>query len=480
MNLQIPDFSKARTLVVGDLMLDKYWKGSTSRISPEAPVPVVHVRDCENRPGGAGNVALNLAVLCGSTMLDGYVGKDAAGAQLKSLLEESGVQCCFELLPEVTTVSKMRVLSSHQQLLRLDFEEGFFDLDDTVLLARFEKSIAQVDVIVLSDYAKGTLSLVPEFIKMARQAGKTVLIDPKGNDFSIYRGASLLTPNMGEFEAIVGRCHNDEQVVAGAENLRQELALDALLVTRGERGMTLIREAHPPVHFPTRAREVFDVTGAGDTVISVLAAALAAGQPMDAATGLANLAAGIAVSKLGAVAVTAEDMQVAISSHQQPKFVSASKMLDETSLLDIIHRAKALGERIVFTNGCFDILHAGHVRYLEQARCLGDRLLIAVNDDASVSDLKGDSRPINNLQQRMTVLAALESVDWVVSFSESTPARLISELLPDVLVKGGDYQPDEIAGADSVRENGGEIIVLDFHEGHSTTRIINSILENKD
>ena len=375
----------------------------------------------------------------------------------------------------MATVTKMRVLSRHQQLIRLDFEEPLQGQHDTALLDRFAAALDDADVVVLSDYAKGALSQVAEMIALARSKNKPVLVDPKGHDFSHYRGATLLTPNRGEFEAVVGVCRDDDEFAVRARALCEDLDLQALLVTRSEQGMSLLLRGQSMQHFPARAREVFDVTGAGDTVISVLAAALAAGQTLPMATALANEAAGIAVARLGAVAVTVDELRAAISPRGSIEAGFPLGVIDENDLAVLVKRVRCQGERVVMTNGCFDILHAGHVAYLEQARRLGDRLIVAVNDDASVAALKGAGRPINSLSQRMVVLAALQSVDWVLPFSESTPERLICHLQPDLLVKGGDYRPEQIAGYDCVTAAGGEVRVLDFAEGCSTSAIIDAI-----
>ncbi len=479
MTLRIPPFEQASVLVVGDLMLDRYWQGATSRISPEAPVPVVKVDDLEARAGGAGNVAINVARLGARVAVNGLVGCDEAGNMMLSLLEEAGVQCSFELNPHVQTITKLRVLSRHQQLLRMDFEASLAEYADVALLEGMKRDLVDSDVVVLSDYAKGTLSQVQAMIQLARESGTPVLIDPKGDEMEKYRGATLLTPNLSEFEALVGRCASDDELVEKGIALRDRLALEALLITRSERGMTLLQRDHAPLHLPTRAREVFDVTGAGDTVISMLAAAVAAGQSLAEATALSNLAAGIVVGKLGTASISVDELHAAIQADVSTESTIATGMLEEPALLQAVQRARDLGERIVMTNGCFDILHAGHVGYLEQAKALGDRLIVAVNDDASVRCLKGASRPINGLDERMTVLAALRSVDWVVPFSEQTPERLICRVLPDVLVKGGDYQPHEIAGGGCVTAHGGEVVVLEFKDGCSTTKIITSIIESR-
>jgi D-beta-D-heptose 7-phosphate kinase/D-beta-D-heptose 1-phosphate adenosyltransferase len=332
----------------------------------------------------------------------------------------------------------------------------------------------QSQVVVLSDYGKGTLSQVEQFIRLARQLKKPVLVDPKGSDFSIYKQATLITPNLSEFEAVVGRCVDQQQIVERGLNLLTELELDALLVTRGEHGMSLLSKDADPLHLPTHAREVFDVTGAGDTVISVLAASLAAKKSLAEATQLANIGAGIVVGKMGTATVNTEELANALHGPRahQKGVCSLPELLKEREA------AKQSGEKIVATNGCFDILHPGHVRYLQQAKTLGDRLVVLVNSDASVQRLKGPERPVNKLDHRMEMLAALECVDWVVEFEQDTPKEVIDQLLPDILVKGGDYTDiTSIAGHESVLANGGEVRILSFIEGHSTTSIIQTIKE---
>jgi D-beta-D-heptose 7-phosphate kinase/D-beta-D-heptose 1-phosphate adenosyltransferase len=472
MKLSMPRFDQAPVLVVGDVMLDRYWHGGTSRISPEAPVPVVKVDQIEDRPGGAANVALNIAALGAPAMLVGITGIDEAADSLTDSLNAAGVNVHFQRLDQQPTIVKLRVMSRHQQLLRMDFEEAF-DTNADALAAEVERLLPQAKVLVLSDYGKGALKNHQVLIQAARRSGVPVLADPKGRDFSIYRGASLITPNLNEFETIVGRCLDEAELVAKGAALMQELELGALLVTRGEHGMTLLRPGHQALHLPARAREVFDVTGAGDTVISTLAAALAAGEELPQAVALANLAAGIVVGKLGTAAISAPELRRAVQREQG----SERGVLSLDQLLLAIDDARAHGEKIVFTNGCFDILHAGHVTYLEQARAQGDRLVLAVNDDASVSRLKGPGRPINSVDRRMAVLAGLGAVDWVVSFAEDTPERLLALVKPDVLVKGGDYGIDQVVGADIVRAYGGQVKVLGLVENSSTTAIVNKILD---
>ena len=470
--MQLPNYSTARVLVVGDLMLDRYWHGATSRISPEAPVPVVHVKQDEQRAGGAGNVALNIAALGAKASLLGFTGEDEAATALKKLLQQAKVLCLFQAIPGYPTITKLRVMSRHQQLIRLDFEDGFQQVDSDALLHLYHAELTQSQVVVLSDYGKGTLSQVQQFIRLAKQLDKPVLVDPKGSDFSIYKQATLITPNLNEFEAVVGRCSDQQQIVERGLNLINDFELEALLVTRGEHGMTLLSKHAEPLHLPTQAREVFDVTGAGDTVISVLAASLAAKKSLAEATQLANIGAGIVVGKLGTATVNTDELTRAL---QGPR-AHHKGVCGLPELLAERAAAKQNGEKIVATNGCFDILHPGHVRYLQQAKTLGDRLVVLVNSDASVQRLKGPERPVNPLEHRMEMLAALECVDWVVEFTDDTPKAVIDQLLPDILVKGGDYTDiTSIAGHESVLANGGEVKILSFIEGHSTTSIIQTI-----
>ncbi len=472
MSLHIPDFNQAQVLVLGDVMLDHYCYGDTSRISPEAPVPVVHIRGAEKRPGGAANVAMNIASLGAHTTLSGVVGDDDAGRLLTRHLEQSGVVCQLEPAEDFETITKMRILSRNQQLIRLDMEESIPANAAQKLGSKFSALLHSCTAVVLSDYGKGSLADCPALIQIARDAGCPVLVDPKGSDFSAYRGATIVTPNQSEFENVVGVCADQLMISERGENLRHELGLDALLITRGEHGMCLLQAQCEALHLPAQAHEVFDVTGAGDTVIGVLAASIGASEALDNSARLANVAAGLVVEKLGAATTTAEDLRLAISEQTLPQALVNHGVLDEAQLQLQVTQARARGERIVMTNGCFDLLHAGHVHYLREAARLGDRLLIAVNDDASVQRLKGLERPLNALQARMQVLAALEMVDWVIAFSEDTPAELIASVLPDVLVKGGDYQADEVAGASSVRAAGGRVEILEFLPGFSTSNLL--------
>jgi D-beta-D-heptose 7-phosphate kinase/D-beta-D-heptose 1-phosphate adenosyltransferase len=370
-------------------------------------------------------------------------------------------------------VTKLRILSQHQQLLRLDYEAESSRADVHLLYELYEQQLPSADIVILSDYAKGSLKDVEVFIQSARQKNIPVLVDPKSSDFSRYRGATLLTPNQKELEVVVGPCVTTDAIIEKGEALREALQLEAMLVTRGENGMMLLCAGKEPLQLSAQAHEVFDVTGAGDTVIAILAAALVSGYDLAQATAFANLAAGLVVEKLGAASVSSDEINLAIQGGRNIH----KGILTQEQIRSAVAKARQAGEKIVMTNGCFDILHAGHVSYLTSARQLGDRLLVAVNDDASVGRLKGRGRPIVPLAQRMAVLNALECIDWVVPFSEDTPERLICEMQPDILAKGGDYLPEEIAGAGCVEKAGGQVTILPLEEGCSTTYIIDSVRE---
>ena len=463
-----PEFESARIIVVGDVMLDRYWSGQASRISPEAPVPVVKVKTIEDRIGGAGNVALNIAKLGGKVTLLGVVGDDAESEILRKLLEVEGVVCDFVVEKSLRSICKLRVMAQHQQLIRLDFEDTPIKFDQDALKEALIRHFSGNDVVVFSDYGKGTLADVSAYIIAAKQAGMKVLVDPKGVDYQRYAQADLITPNLAELQAVVGACENDQQLIEKGRALLARCQIPTLLLTRGEAGMTLIE--NDQVHsLPAQAKDVFDVTGAGDTVIAVMALGVSLDMPLVESMYLANLAGGIVVGKLGTSTVSMQELMRAMHGDRD----SLYGIVSEQELVKLFARAKAHDEKIIMTNGCFDLLHAGHVTYLEQAKGLGDRLCVAVNSDASVKQLKGESRPINGLPERMTVLAALACVDWVVAFTEETPERLYCALLPDVIVKGGDYSPEQVAGGDCVIKAGGEVKILQFVDGQSTTAMIN-------
>jgi D-beta-D-heptose 7-phosphate kinase/D-beta-D-heptose 1-phosphate adenosyltransferase len=471
--MKLSDFSGVRLLVVGDVMLDKYWFGNVDRISPEAPVPIVHIKKEVLRMGGAGNVALNASALGARVQLLGLVGSDTAADQIEHLLKTHCVQSRVRYVVGGTTTTKIRVMSQGRQLIRLDIEDDFTKWDADLILADYTDKLGQVDGIILSDYAKGTLRYSEELIKRAVAAGKPVIVDPKGKDFSRYRGATLITPNLSEFESVVGRCDSEPELEARGCLLRDSLELEAILITRSEKGMTLLLRGELPLHLPARAQEVFDVTGAGDTVVATLGVALSSGFPLSEAAELANYAAGTVVTKIGTSTVSLQELQ-RVMLHPETE-VFQGGIVDEKTLQMGISAARSAGKRIVMTNGCFDILHPGHIDYLEKARALGDRLIVAINDDASVTRIKGAGRPINPLATRMRMLAALECVDWVISFSEDTPKRLYCLLLPDILVKGGDYREEEVVGGDCVTAAGGKVQIVNYLSGFSTTEFINRI-----
>ena len=472
-----PDFQHAAVLVVGDLMLDSFYYGATTRISPEAPVPVVKVERLEDLPGGAANVAMNIASLGASSQVIGIAGKDSAADILRQKLHAVGVICAFHQSVTASTIIKRRVISNHQQLLRMDFEAPFASDEWLNMKALADLWVEKSKVMVLSDYGKGTLVDPSYWIELAVQHQMRVLIDPKGQDFTKYQGAYLITPNMNEFEAVVGKVASERDLIAKAQQLIDKLNIHALLITRSEHGMSLIRQHHDILHLPAIAREIADVTGAGDTVIATLAATLAAGESLEQAVTLANVAASIAVSKLGTVAVSSPELQAEYYRQQGDHAThhSAAGVVTVDQLRLAVQQAKQRGEKIVFTNGCFDILHAGHVCYLKQAKAQGDRLVVALNSDESVTKLKGEGRPINTVSRRMSVLAGLESVDWVTCFTGDTPKALLQDIQPHVLVKGGDYDKKGVVGWQIVEAYGGEVKVMSLVKNCSTTAIVDKI-----
>jgi D-beta-D-heptose 7-phosphate kinase/D-beta-D-heptose 1-phosphate adenosyltransferase len=466
--VKMPEFNSARIIVIGDVMLDRYWSGQALRISPEAPVPVVKVKAVEDRVGGAGNVALNIAKLGGKVTLLGVVGDDAEGEILKQLLEEQGVICDFVVEKSTRSICKLRVMAQHQQLIRMDFEDTPIKFDRKSLEKSLVSHFPENNVVVFSDYGKGTLADVSNYIDEAKRAGIKVLVDPKGTDYQRYAKADLITPNQVELQAVVGACISDQELIEKGRTLLVQCQIPSLLLTRGEAGVMLVEK--DSVHsLPAQAKDVFDVTGAGDTVIAVMALGVSLELPLCEAMYLANLAGGIVVGKVGTSTVSQQDLNQAMHGDRDSQY----GIVSEAELSKVFARAKAHDEKIVMTNGCFDLLHVGHVTYLEQAKALGDRLCVAVNSDESVKRLKGESRPINGVQERMAVLAALACVDWVVEFTEETPERLYCNLLPDIIVKGGDYRSDQVVGGDCVIKAGGEVKILQFVDGQSTTSMIN-------
>lgn len=464
------NFSTANILVLGDVMLDSYYIGATERISPEAPVPIVKVDAIEQRPGGAANVALNAAALGAKVTLLSIVGDDEASRVLEKELRAAGVDVVFFKQPNYQTIIKQRVISQHQQLLRLDFETPLSLSSSKGLLEKFQQHLAGIDVVILSDYAKGVLR--PEaqyFIQAARAKNISVLVDPKHTDFNFYHGATLVTPNLKEFKAVVGELKQENDFIEKGNQLIKMCDLQALLITRSSEGMTLLERDCPEYYLPASGREVFDVTGAGDTVIATIAVALAVKMPLMRAVELGNVAAGVVIGKLGTATLSVQELEHALHGDRE----LASGVVDENALLLCLKEARARGEKIVFTNGCFDVLHAMHVEYLHLARQQGDRLVVAVNDDISITRLKGPGRPVNKLEHRMAVLAGLQAVDWVIPMVDDTPNRLLELIKPDVLAKGGDYGLEGVVGADIVKAYGGEVVVLGgVAEGVKSTAII--------
>jgi D-beta-D-heptose 7-phosphate kinase/D-beta-D-heptose 1-phosphate adenosyltransferase len=474
-------FAAFRILVIGDVMLDRSIWGNVDRISPEAPVPVLRSVRTTNSPGGAANVAMNLVGLGVRVTQAGFWGDDSEMRQLAAILTAAGVDASGMIVAVQSTISKTRIVSRNQQLLRLDVESGapHTEAENQALLERSITLARTADAIILSDYAKGALSaqLCQAVIALARERGIPVLVDPKGRDFSKYAGATTICPNLQELGLVAGIAPNDlEQLLPAGQQLVAQLGIDYLTVTMSEKGIRILY-ADSFFHSPTRAREVFDVTGAGDTVIAALAASLAAGLDPEAGVNLANIAAGIVVAKTGTAPIARSELVAEFTKSTQMK--GPDKILDLDHLLVRLAEWRANGERIVFTNGCFDILHVGHITLLEQCREFGDKIVIGVNSDASVRGLKGPTRPVVGERDRARVLAALGSADAVVIFDEATPADLIRQIRPDVLVKGGDYTASNIVGADDVTTWGGRVEIVPTVIGVSTTNTIQKMTANQ-
>jgi len=470
--------AKTRALVIGDLMLDEYVWGTVDRVSPEAPVQIVEVNKKELRLGGAGNVINNLLSLNCQVDVVSVVGDDEDGQFLMRLLEERGIGRQRVLCqPHRVTSRKTRVFASNQQIVRID-QETRADINvesEERLVAHVRALIAGFDIVYLSDYQKGVLTnrVLRDVIAIARQANVPVVVDPKGVDFSKYHGATLLTPNRKEAQRATSIAIIDETtLIAAGRKLLKELELQALVVTRSEEGMSVVSAAGE-MHLPTVAREVFDVSGAGDTVLALFGLGLAQKLPLGCTAGLANLGAGIVVGKVGTSTVSAQELLAAAGlQHEDLKIISAPL------LRNILEGVRQKGKRIVFTNGCFDLLHVGHVKYLQAARKLGDLLVLGLNSDKSIRRLKGSGRPLIKQEERAHILAALDCIDYVVVFDEDTPLELISALHPDILVKGGDYTPEGVVGRELVESYGGRVELIKFVDGKSTTNIINKILES--
>ncbi len=473
----LADLARPRILIVGDLILDRYVAGDVGRISPEAPIPVLNARHVEERLGGAGNVAVNLRAMEADVEVIGVVGRDERGERFLGMLASIGVDTSKSVVCEGRpTTQKTRLTSGGQQMIRIDWEEAAPIPQAIVdeIAAALPGRIAAARAVVLSDYGKGVLT--PAILKMAieaaRAAGVPVLVDPKGNDYRRYHGATLLTPNKKEAEEALGRKLSQlADVPAAVAELIELAGLAAAVVTLGPDGM-YFRSDDDRIgacegRVPAMARAVFDVTGAGDTVISHLALGLAAGVGLETAVHLANRAAGIVVGRRGAASVTRDELRAALGERRD----GSGHVLERDELPALLAEWRAEGKRVVFTNGCFDILHAGHVDYLRTARSRGDVLIVGVNDDASIRRLKGEERPFNPLADRMTVLAALEMVDAVVPFAEDTPLEIVRAITPDVLVKGQDWEGKGVVGREWVEKHGGEVFLAPLLPGRSTTGI---------
>ena len=470
-------FGQVRVLVVGDLMLDRYILGEVDRISPEAPVPVLRHAQRYERPGGAANVAMNLAGLGCQAVLAGFWGEDSERRELETFLIEAKVDPVGVVTTTLPTVSKTRIVGRNQQLLRLDIEsrEGFSAEDESRLTERVEGLVGKVHAVVLSDYAKGALTrdLCDRVIRAARYAGVPVLADPKTPDLSKYSGATVVCPNLHELEvATGGSAHELEALLRAGETQRREHDVQYLAVTMSERGIRLLSEGKV-FDSPARAREVFDVSGAGDTVIATMAASMAAGLQVETAVELANLAAGIVVGKVGTVPIAHHELTALLTPSKG--ISDAEKILDREQVTARVREWRSAGETVVFTNGCFDLLHVGHVTLLEDCRRFGSKVVLGLNTDASVQRLKGPSRPVVSEGDRARVMAALGAVDAVTMFDEDTPMELIRALEPDVLVKGGDYTVETVVGHEVVQAAGGRVEIVPTVEGFSTTGIVQKL-----
>lgn len=469
--------SNQHILVIGDVMLDRYLIGEVNRISPEAPVPVVLLKSQYDRAGGAANVAANLALLGIKTQLIGCVGSDTEASMLIKLINDIGIDSSHILRSKHRpTIAKTRILSGHQQMMRLDQENSvaFSPSESAQLLATIEQQVLlKPAIVILSDYAKGLLSveICQQIIVQCHALKIPIIVDPKGNDYSKYSGATALTPNKKETAEACGTASDDAELISKATKLKNCLNLQFLVITRGEEGISLIdNQAHL---LPATAKQVFDVSGAGDTVIATLAASLMHSLTPLESLQLANVAAGVVVGKVGTVPITRDDLIEALTTEQTTE--QAHKICDLAQLQQKVVLWKKTKQRIVFTNGCFDLLHAGHVTYLEAAKKRGDKLILGLNTDRSVSALKGPTRPVVHENDRARVLAALESVDAVILFDEDTPLSLINAIKPDIIAKGSDYTADQVVGGKEVESWGGEIALIDLVSGRSTSNIIKKL-----
>jgi len=476
------NFSDSTITVIGDVMLDVYFMGSVKRLSPEAPVPIVKVKAKTSTLGGAGNVALNLAGLGCKPILMGIRGKDQPGKRLSTILRKNRIQDHIIVDATHPTTTKTRVIGQGQQLLRLD-EEEFWPAPQTVckrLFDCFRQNIQKSSAVIISDYEKGVLQgeLVLQIISLCRKEDIPVFIDPKGTHWDRYRGATAITPNTPEIELISDQAikHDPSRLISISKAVRRKYRTEWLLVTRGPEGMCLIGKDDAPILIPATAKEVFDVSGAGDTVIACLAAGVASGMSFPEASALANLAAGIVVGKLGSQAIALPELQAAFLKNESGARLESSHKIATLNAAKMQVKAwQAAGENVVFTNGCFDLLHPGHIHILNQSKSMGDRLVVGVNTDASIRLIKGPDRPIVSEQDRADVLSALSCVDLIVFFKTRTPLSLIKSLKPDVLVKGADYRLEEVVGRKTVASYGGKVSLVSLLKGYSTTGLVDKV-----
>lgn len=476
----LPRFKSARVLCIGDVMMDRFVYGSVERISPEAPIPVFLVDNEKHMLGGAGNVVANIAAVgAGHTRLLAVVGDDMNGREIDAQLAQIGAEATLVTASDRFTTVKSRFVSSGQQMLRVDREkaQAIPAAAEAELLKAAEAAMADCGVVILSDYNKGVLtdSLIADVIALAQKHGKPVVVDPKGNDFSRYRGATFITPNRKELETATGmKAATDTEVRAAAMKIIIDCGIECVLATRSKDGMSLISKNAEPAHIPANVREVFDVSGAGDTVIATFATAIAAGLDAHDAAQLSNVAAGIVVGKIGTATVRPEEIADVIRSGRTaaPKDPLAAKIMNRAALADAADKQRALGRKVGLTNGCFDLLHPGHLTTLRQAKAACDYLIVAINSDASVKRLKGPSRPVQDEKARGMILAALEFVDAVIVYDEDTPIETLKAARPDVLVKGGQYKLEEVVGYDLITSWGGKVVRADMADGFSTTNTI--------
>ncbi|TNE36777.1 MAG: D-glycero-beta-D-manno-heptose-7-phosphate kinase [Alphaproteobacteria bacterium] len=476
-------FEGCEVLVLGDVMLDRFVYGSASRISPEAPIPILAISHQAQMPGGAGNVVRNILSLGGRARLVSVIGEDAEGREISRLFEElKGLTPHLVTSVGRPTTVKTRFVADGQQLLRSDAEATHMLQPETAdrLLAAYKEALGKADIVILSDYAKGVLSdhVLENAIRLAKAKGLPVIADPKSADFSRYRGVTLLTPNRKEMIAASGLpCGSNAEVETAARSVLASAGLEALLVTRSEAGMSLVTEASAH-HIAAEAKEVFDVSGAGDSVIAALSLSHAAGADLATAARIANLAGSIAVSKSGTAAVTRDELEGALHSLEIDRLEDKICGLDAT--LERVSNWRARGLKVGFTNGCFDLVHPGHISLLSQARGECDRLIVGLNTDDSIRRLKGEGRPVTGENARAIVLAGLADVSLVVPFAEDTPLRLIEAIRPDVLTKGADYTIETVVGADLVQAYGGRVHLAELKAGFSTTRTIQKLLQDKE